>query len=86
MEKRTAAPLTPEQFILIWQQAGDIVDVMEKTGWKYATCTGMAAKYRRRGIPLQRFPRGRQRYDWAALAELAKGLKPKPRRRRKRAK
>lgn len=66
--------LTPAQFIMVWQAATSVKEVAEKTGSKVGSCSGKAKYYRKKGVPLKLFPKGRrtkQTLDWAALTKLA---------------
>ena len=70
-------PLTPEEFVRLWQTSPTLADFCEKTGMKRRTASLRAAIYRRRGVPLKPFPRGLATIDAPALARLAQELSPK---------
>ncbi len=71
--------VSPEEFIRIWQGAKNIADAAKKAGLSTGSAIGRAMIYRKKGIPLKKFPRGRTGYvlDYAALAALARSLSPK---------
>ncbi len=71
--------VSPEEFVRIWQGAKSIADAAKKAGLSTGSAVGRAVIYRKKGIPLKKFPRGGHGYtiDYAALAILARSLSPK---------
>jgi biotin operon repressor len=64
---------TPEEFITTWQQSEGSQEVADTFGCSSKAVSLRASQYRKRGVPLKKFPRG-HRLDWAALTNLAEKL------------
>jgi hypothetical protein len=67
------------EFILQWQAAGSIDELIETTGMKYGTLQSRAAYYRRKGVELKPMLRTGAtkrtgKGDWKGLRELAREL------------
>ena len=70
-----------EQFIVAWQKSDSLVEALQKLGLEPTDdhkklMSNRAATYRKRGIPLKRYPTGPSgpRVDWASLAQLARDV------------
>ena len=50
---------TAEEFVAIWERAKSIAEVVAATGASAKTCSVRAYRYRKLGVPLRKFPRGR---------------------------
>ncbi len=48
-------PLTPEQFVRLWQTAPNKAEVVRRAGVSYAAVEKRAKYYRRKGIQLRSF-------------------------------
>lgn len=64
--------VSAEEFIVTWQGAASLADVAKRLKITEGGASVRACHYRRRGIPLRCFPRGRRPLDVAALARVAK--------------
>ena len=65
--------ISPEEFIKAWQTSQSHNEVAKKTGLKVAGLTSKSVYYRKKGIPLKFFSRGRGRsLDLPKLIQLAK--------------
>lgn len=51
--------LTPEEFVTAWQLAESVDLFCENTGMKKGSATVRACFYRKKGINLKKFPRGK---------------------------
>lgn len=74
---KTGFTFTPIDFIEAWQKSDSIAKVCENLGIAVSRKNrirmgGRASVYRKRGVPLKKFPRtelsGRAPYDWAYLS------------------
>jgi hypothetical protein len=75
--KAAARAISGEAFVRAWQAARSAEEAAEKLGLPVEGVRARAARYRKKGVPLQRFGGGRGvKTDWKALAELAKSLAP----------
>lgn len=73
-------PLTAEEFIRLWQTAVSLKEFASKSGVSQRIASERAYTYRRKGIPLKKFPAiggGRKKLDLESLADLARSLAPK---------
>jgi hypothetical protein len=61
---------TVQQFIEVWEKAGCVAEVAEKTKLCKTTVQAKATQLRRLGIPLKKFKRARHRIDVAAALEV----------------
>lgn len=48
------------RFVLIWNSAGSLAEVADKAGITQESASTRAHRYRKRGVPLSKFPRGRK--------------------------
>jgi len=62
------------KFIEIWQTSGSLSEVAIRTSIKKTSCTVRAALYRRKGIPLKKFEKRRDRLDYQSLADYAQQI------------
>jgi hypothetical protein len=80
-KKSDKVQISPEDFVRAWQTAESMEAFTEATGIESRAGTSRAVIYRKKGIPLKKFPRGgntgRPSLDVKALAELAVSLAPK---------
>ena len=70
MKTKNSKPLSPEEFVRAWQHAKTFKDLSHLG--KPANLTMRAVILRRTGVPVQKFPRRGPKYDYKALAALAK--------------
>lgn len=74
--------VTAEEFIRVWQNAASPAAVAKATKSSKAAAIQRAVSYRKKGVPLKRFPRGpgvgRAPLDWRGLARIAKSATPRP--------
>jgi len=69
--------INPERFIRVWQKATSLQEVCKQLEINKAKASNRAALLRKKGVPLKKFTRSHgalQRWDYKALAELAKSL------------
>lgn len=68
-----------ERFITVWQKARTMQEVVRAfPGYTAARLAGKAVYLRKKQVPMRKFRAvGHSRYDFAALAALAKKLEPK---------
>lgn len=81
MAKSAKSGLTPsaaarEEFVRVWQDPNtqSVQEVARKLGIKPTSASAKAARLRKAGVPLRRFPAGRgggPRVDWSRLAQIA---------------
>lgn len=65
----------PEDFIRAWQTSENAAEAAEKIGITEPNARTRATNYRKRGIPLKRFPGGRFTTEFLGeLADLARSL------------
>lgn len=70
--------IKPEDFIIAYQRGKSHADVAAKLGTTECNVRTRASKYRKLGIPLQKFPRNHGTpLDIAALTKLAQDHAPK---------
>ena len=70
--KRPNKPVSPEEFIKVWQTGASTKEIAEKLKMNASACCQRAGNYRKHGIPLRNFPRGRRRpLDIKKLSALA---------------
>ena len=50
---------TAEEFLAIWERAKSIAEVVAATGASAKTCSVRAYRYRKLGVPLRKFPKGK---------------------------
>lgn len=55
--------ISPEMFIILWQNCSSAKQVAEVTGLTYAAVRARAREYRKMGIPIQKRTRGRKPHD-----------------------
>jgi hypothetical protein len=65
--------VSPEQFIEAWQAGKSLAGVAKRLKLNIKTCSSRADYYRKKGVPLQKFPRGNKGHDWQPLKNLARG-------------
>ena len=65
------------EFALIWERAGSVSEVCEKTGMSPREASKLAHDLRANNVPLKTFRRGPARRDYAGIAELVMSLKGK---------
>ena len=68
-----------EEFVKVWQTSVNLDEVVQRLGIKRGAAVRRATSFRKHGVPLKKFPSpngGRERNDYAALAELARSLLP----------
>ena len=63
--------VSAEQFIRYWQVSATLEEAAARCGTPVRHATSRAVRYRRLGIQLKKFARGRRRWDAAKLAQLA---------------
>lgn len=68
--------ISPEEFIVTWQQSSDINEVALKLKMKKVLLVSRANYYRARGVDLKRFQRD-GKYHWTDLKKLAQMVKTK---------
>jgi biotin operon repressor len=64
--------ISNEEFVLIWQSATSRKDVAEKTGLSIYVVSARAAKLRKAGVNIKKFPRGRTIVDTVDVEALNK--------------
>lgn len=64
--------VSAKDFVVVWQSAENLDEVVTRTGLTKAQASTRAVSYRRKGVDLKRFT-NRTALDVAALSELAKG-------------
>lgn len=69
--------ISPEEFIHAWQTSDSLEEVCRKLDLNNGACHCRAYMYRRIGINLKEFPKGKKVLDAAKLNELAQSLLPK---------
>jgi transposase len=64
-----------EEFVKIWQAAESIREVAQKTGLLEQSARSRACRYRKNGVPLKKFLRGRRNnaLDWERIKKVAEG-------------
>tara|TARA_R110002020_G_scaffold15808_3_gene56435 strand:+ start:3340 stop:3585 length:246 start_codon:yes stop_codon:yes gene_type:complete len=71
-------PVTPEEFVRVWQTCRTVGEVADKLNLTKRACYQRAVAYRKKGVPLKKYPKGRYSahhdIDYPALASLAKSL------------
>tara|TARA_R110000744_G_scaffold17450_4_gene47253 strand:+ start:41 stop:283 length:243 start_codon:yes stop_codon:yes gene_type:complete len=71
-------PVTPEEFVRVWQTGKNVGEVAEKLNLSRRACYQRAVAYRKKGVALKKYPRGRhgasQDIDYTSLASLANSL------------
>ena len=67
--------VSPRDFVVAWQTGETIQEVAEATGMTETAASRRASSYRKRGVSLKLFRRGRGNTNWAALSELAQDVK-----------
>lgn len=72
---RRKAPVSAEEFARIWNGAASVAEVVRRTGSTKSAVQTRAGDYRRRGIALKRFPRGRKALDVPALRRIARAAR-----------
>jgi hypothetical protein len=76
--KKKNKPVDPEFFIKAWQTTESIAEVALATGMQVASARVRAALYRKKGIPLKKFPRSTfTKLDITYLTKFAKKLASK---------
>lgn len=65
-----------ETFVRVWQTSKCTKEVAERVGCSVGSAAAKAARFRKMGVELKAFPRGRGlgRPDWESLKKLAKSL------------
>jgi hypothetical protein len=77
MVKKLQGPVSPEEFVRLWQTAPTVQAAFEKSGSKNLnTCQQRAVYLRKKGVPLKRFRARRQSgtTNYTQLAQLARSL------------
>jgi hypothetical protein len=70
-----AAPVSPRQFVTIWQESSSLAEVAAKVRRKKNACRVRAFRYRKLGVPLKVFPPVEfPETDWEELARYAAEL------------
>lgn len=73
--KLRSAPVSPREFIRIWQQSESLAEVAMKVRRNKNACRVRAHRYRELGVPLKEFPVVViEPPDWDELAEYAESL------------
>ena len=77
---REAQQRRAELFVLAWQTEPNLASVCARTGMTPRCASNRAGWYRKRGVPLRRFPRAcrggpgfKLRLDWERLKAVAEG-------------
>lgn len=65
-----------ETFVREWQRAGSVKEVSAKMGIRAQSASVRALRFRKMGVPLKKMPGRAERLDFAALAKLARSIKP----------
>ena len=73
-----ARNITPKKFIEVWQTSSSSREVAQRLNMKATQCSIRASNYRKKGIPLKKFPRGKGGLDISGLADYALSLEKKP--------
>ena len=70
--------VTPEEFVRVWQTGQTVGEVATKLGITKRAACQRAMYYRKKGVPLKKYPKGRHHstheIDYPALTTLAKSL------------
>jgi len=70
-------PVSPREFIRIWQESESVAEVAMKVRRTKNACRVRAFRYRELGVPLKEFPLVLwEPPDWGELAEYAESLLP----------
>jgi hypothetical protein len=64
--------VSPHDFVVAWQTGETVEDVAEATGMTVTAASRRASSYRKRGVSLKLFRRGRGSTNWGALSDLAR--------------
>jgi len=71
-------PVTPEEFVRVWQTCRTVDEVAKKLNLTKRACYQRAVAYRKKGVALKKYPVGRHGahhdIDYASLASLARSL------------
>ena len=82
MKNGKHVPVSPEEFVKLYQTAKTVTELAKRLGVGHPAVVMRAAMYRKKGVPLRKFPRntkGRnQSIDYKALAAVARKYAPKP--------
>jgi len=73
MSPQTSIPA--DEFVRTWQTSETLVEVAAKLNTDKHLAYSRASYYRRKGVPLKKFPSMRIR-PWQTLIELAESLEP----------
>jgi len=68
--------VTPEEFVLAWQESDTIDAVAERVGMNKMSVRQRAYSYRRKGVPLKSMRTGANKVDWESLKALATASAP----------
>jgi transposase len=71
MSNQNQKPMSPEDFVRVWQRSNSITEVADHFEREYSTIYQKAKAYRKAGIPLKEMPRSRRKLDINALKQLA---------------
>lgn len=61
---------TPEEFVQIWQRSGTLTEAADALGVGNQSASVRAMRYRKRGVKLKMFSRGRDSLDVEGLNRL----------------
>ena len=67
--------VSPRDFVVAWQTSETVEQVASATGMTVTAASRRASSYRKRGVSLKLFRRGRGNTNWAALSDLARRVK-----------
>lgn len=70
--------VTPEEFVKIWQSSESLSQVCQQTKQTKLNATMLASRYRRIGIKLKRFIKGRPALNIEGLNKIAISSLKKP--------
>ena len=64
--KKIGSPIRPERFIKVWNNSTGASSAAHVLGLKAVSARTRAHYYRKRGVKMKMFPKGRKSYNWLA--------------------